>query len=160
MPTGIAWTGLQVPGLKVSSAQRWVCHLQEGLGLSFAGAAQVGSQEEEGQGCWDPALGSNREHCLAGMEEPGSSLEVGGCGPRTHRCPAPLLSPQPAHRRPHKGTHGCDPILQERASAADCTIPDGRRPGWSRNLGGGAESLGTGSASRPGAQPGRSVQEP
>lgn len=109
----------------------------------------MGSQEEEGQGCWDPALGSNGEHRLAGMEEPGSSLEVGGCGPRTHRCPAPLLSQQPAHRRPHKGTHGCDPILQERASVADCTIPDGRRPGWSRNLGGGAESLGTGSASRP-----------
>ena len=113
-------------------------------------ATRVGGQEEEGQGCWDPALGSNGEHHLAGTEEPGSSLEVGGRGPRTHRHPAPLPSPRPAQRRPHNGTHRCGPVLQERASAADHTILDGHSPGWSRNLGGGAESLGTGSASSPG----------
>lgn len=76
MPTGIADEAQVLTG--DSSAQRWVCHLQEGLGLSFAGAAVRAVRRRKGQGCWDPALGSNREHCLAGMQEPGSSLEAGG----------------------------------------------------------------------------------
>lgn len=154
--------GAPGPGLKVS--------LPPALGLppagrprpQLCGAARVGSQRK------DRAAGTQRwavteNIALQGWRSLGAPLEVGGCGPRTHRCPAPLLSPQPAHRRPHKGTHGCDPILQERARSADCTIPDGRCPGWSRNLGGGAGVPGHWLCLPPlGAQPlsGGSAQEP